>query len=121
ILTGLALFVVTIAGMRACAGIIGPLFLALCLVITVYPARRWFDGRGWPRWIGSTIVVVCVYLILILLLLGLVMAVSRMAALAPTYAPQIQDLITQAIAWLQSRGIEASQAQSFTHSLDVGK
>lgn len=121
ILTGLAVFAITIAGMKACADIIGPLFLAIALVITIYPVRHWFDRRGWPSWIGSTITILCVYMILVLLLLGLVASIGRLATLVPRYAPQINDLIAQAGVWLKQHGVQASQVHALTHSLDAGK
>lgn len=121
ILAGLAVFTITIAGIKACANIIGPFFLAISLVITVYPVRHWFDRRGLPRWVGSAITVLCVYLILVLLMFGLVISIGRMATLLPRYAPQINALIAQAGALLNHFGVQTSQVHALTHSLDVGK
>lgn len=121
ILVGLAVFTISIAGIKACSNIIGPFFLAIALVITVYPVRHWFDRHGWPRWIGSTIIVLCVYLILVLLMFGLVMSIGRMATLLPMYAPQINALIAQAGALLNHLGVQTSQVHALTHSLNAGR
>ena len=54
IILGLAAGVVVAAGMRAIPGIIGPVFMALVLTITVEPDPRLAAAAGrpgrWPHW-----------------------------------------------------------------------
>lgn len=121
ILAGLAAITLAVAGLKAIASLLGPALLALALVITVYPARHWLDRKGLPGWVGSLVVVLAVYVILILMLLALVMSVGKIAAMAPTYAPQIHDLVTRLGNKFQSLGVQPEQVHSAIKSLNVGK
>ena len=111
IVGGLAAGVIVFAGMRSVAGIIGPIFLALALTITVYPLRSWILGKGAPRWLATSIVVVGVYAVLVGLALALLLSVTRFAALLPQYVPQMQANVDKIHDWLTSIGIKDSQIQ----------
>jgi predicted PurR-regulated permease PerM len=52
VLIGLAAAVVTVAGIRATAGLIGPAFLALTIVIAISPVQGWLLRKGLPRWVS---------------------------------------------------------------------
>jgi predicted PurR-regulated permease PerM len=43
--------VVTVAGLRATSGIVGPAFLALVIVVTIYPLLAWQRHRV-PSWLA---------------------------------------------------------------------
>ena len=48
ILLGIASLVVTVAGIRAVAWLLGPVFLALIIVIAVTPLQDWMLRKGLP-------------------------------------------------------------------------
>lgn len=116
-----ASLVITLAGLRATAGIVGPTLLALVLTITVQPVRRWLADKNLPDWAISLIVVVTVYIVLILLTLSLVYAGARLATLLPTYVPQIQANLADIGAWLQDRGIGDAQVSEAINALDANQ
>ncbi len=116
-----ASLVITLAGLRATAGIVGPTLLALVLTITVQPVRRWLASKSLPDWAISLIVVTTVYLLLILLTLSLVYAGARLATLLPTYVPQMQETIADIGAWAEERGIGDAQIDAAVDSLDASR
>src|SRR4051812_44854948 len=42
-----------VAGIRALAWLVGPVFLALIIVIAAHPVQRWLRARGWPGWVAT--------------------------------------------------------------------
>jgi len=65
IVLGLAAGVVVAAGIHAVPNILGPVFLALVLTITVDPLRGMMIRRGAPRWLATLVVVLGIYAIII--------------------------------------------------------
>lgn len=120
ILVASAALVITLAGMRSVAGIIGPAFLALVLTVTVHPLRQRLERTGLAEWLASTLTLVVVYLVLILLTLSLVVSVGRLAALVPTYGPQINDLWVDFATWLGDQGVKRAQVDAVISAFDAG-
>jgi AI-2 transport protein TqsA len=120
VLVGLAALTISLAGLRGVSGIIGPAFLALVLIITVYPLRVWLVAHKVPGWLASLMLLLSVYLLLILVTLALVVSVGRLAVLVPEYAPQINGYVTDVTAWLQDRGVGSEQVSAIRDSFDVG-
>ncbi|MGK2876015.1 MAG: AI-2E family transporter [Nocardioides sp.] len=116
-----ASLVITLAGVRATSGILGPVFLALVLTITVHPVRGWLSRRGLPDWLASVAAVLAVYLLIVLLAIALVVSVAQLATVLPSYGPKIQDHLSSATSWLGDRGVGTSQIDTMIQSLDVGK
>lgn len=121
ILLGFAAAAITVGGIHTISDLLGPTFLALVLMITVFPIRAWLVGHRWPGWLASLITILTVYAILISLLLAMIVSVARLAALVPTYAPQVNDLIDNAAVWLKDLGVKQDQVDTLLNSLDVGK
>ena len=63
----LAAAVVVLAGVYFARELVGPLALAIVLVVICEPVRRPFERRGWPRWTGTTAVIVLAYLVLVVM------------------------------------------------------
>ena len=84
VLVALAAGRLVIAGLRAGAGTIGPVFLALVLTIAVHPAHAWARRHGWPAWAAILLSLALVYL----LLFGLSFAVLPPSASSPPCSPR---------------------------------
>lgn len=121
ILLGFAAATITVAGMKAVGGILGPAFLAVVLMITVFPIRGWMVRRGVPGWIATTVTILTVYGVLVALLVALVVSVGRLAALVPTYTPEINDLVNRVGDFLRDQGVKQEQVDAVVDSLDFGK
>jgi AI-2 transport protein TqsA len=111
----------TLAGLRATASIIGPAFLAAVLTITVHPLRRRMVRRGMPEWLVSLITVVSVYFLLFSVSLAVVYSIGRLAALLPTYVPDLEASVDDAGRWLQEHGLGEAQMEAMTGALDGGQ
>ena len=83
ILIGVAAAVVVFAGIRATAWLIGPAFMALIVVIAVAPVHGWLRRHGWPGWATTLVLILLVYGILLVLALGIVFSMARLATELP--------------------------------------
>jgi predicted PurR-regulated permease PerM len=116
-----AALTITLAGVRATSGIIGPTVLALVLTITVHPLRDWLAKHRLPEWLVTIVLVVAVYTILMALTVSLVFAVGRLAVLIPSYTPQLQDNLNSIADWLAERGVGDQQIRAMVDAFDMGK
>ena len=119
ILVGLAAVVIVAAGVQAVAWLIGPAFMALIIVIAVAPVQGWLKRRGWPGWATTVVVILLVYGILIVLALGIIISVARLATEVPQYADKFNGLVTSATAELASWGVGPEQLHKAASSLNI--
>ena len=115
-----AALVITLAGIRSTGSIIGPVFLALVLTITVHPLRTWLALHRLPDWAASIITLLTIYLILALLALALVVSIGRLAVLVPSYSPKIEQYWVDLAAWLEGLGVGDEQIDAMIDAFDVG-
>jgi AI-2 transport protein TqsA len=92
VLLSAAAAVIALAGMRAAAGILGPVFLALMLTVTATPLSGWLRRKGAPAWAAVTATVAATYLIVIALAAAVAVSVTQLITLLPTYADQFDAL-----------------------------
>ena len=115
---GLAAGVVVAAGLRAIPGIIGPVFMALVLTITVNPIRGWLLRRGASRAVASLAVFLTVLVIIIALFAAAIVGVIQLATLLPQYSDQIQAELSGVKSWLSSIGVTQADIQSILSGID---
>ena len=121
ILLGSAAAVITLAGVRAAAWLIGPLFLALVIVVALSPVKRWLEDHGWPSWASMLALLAAVYaLILSFVMVGYV-SMAQLATELPKYAGAAQSLVAGVTDTLERLGVEAQQAQTTASSVDLTK
>ncbi|WP_166741593.1 AI-2E family transporter [Cumulibacter soli] len=118
ILLGLAATVVVVVGMRQVADILAPIFLALSLTITVYPARTWLERHRVPSWLATILVVLGIYVLLIALILSFALGIAKLAQILPEYADEIQTRIGDLQSWLADRGIGSDEVQDILKGFD---
>lgn len=121
ILLGFAAATITVGGMKSIGGLLGPAFLALVLMITIFPIRGWLVRHGLPGWLATTLTILTVYGVLIAMVVALVVSIGRLAALVPTYTPEINDLVDRIGTWLGDMGVKQEQVDAVRDSLDFGK
>ncbi|AIJ23370.1 AI-2E family transporter [Amycolatopsis methanolica] len=121
VLLGAAAVVVVVAGVRAAAWLVGPVFTALVIVIAVSPVQDRLRRRGWPAWLTTAVLVVLVYGVLALLTLGIVVSLGRLAGLVPQYTEQAAQVVGDASAGLSRIGIGPDQLRAAAETLDLGK
>jgi AI-2 transport protein TqsA len=113
--------VVVVAGLRATAGIVGPVFLALVLTIAASPLARWLRRVGLASWLATLVTLVVVYLVLIALAASLALSVARLATLLPQYGPKFTELVDDLRQWLTDLGVAGDQTSAALSGLDLGK
>jgi AI-2 transport protein TqsA len=118
LLVSAACLVIVVAGLRAVEEIIGPLMLSVALTIVFHPLRAPLERRM-PPWVASVVVLVAAYVLLIALTLAVVVSVGRLAALIPTYAPDLDDMASGVGDRLADLGMAAPQTNAVVDSLDV--
>ena len=104
-------------GMRAIPGIIGPVFMALVLTITVNPIRGWLLRHGANRAVASLAVFLTVFAIIVGLFAATVVGIVQLATLLPQYSDQIQQELSGLQSWLAGMGVTQADIQSTFSSI----
>lgn len=118
VLIVLAASVVVLAGVYFARSLIGPLALAIVLVVICEPVRRPFERRGWPRWTGTTAVIAVAYLVLAAMGVLLWVAGVQFAQLVADYLDQLRAGLDDFVAWLQSAGLDEEATDAAAAALD---
>jgi predicted PurR-regulated permease PerM len=114
---GLAAGVVVAGGMRAIPGIIGPVFMALVLTITVNPIRGWMIRRGASRGVASLAVFLTVLAIIVGLFAAAIIGIVQLVTLMPQYSDQIQQELAGITSWLEGMGVTQADVQNLFSSI----
>ncbi|MGI4895923.1 MAG: AI-2E family transporter [Janthinobacterium lividum] len=121
LLLGLGGAVVAIAGMRAFSGTLGPMFLALVLVIVVHPVQAWLQKRRLPGWVGTATLLAVLYLLVLGAGAAVAWSITRLAFLLPTYTPRFTELQNQAMDLLAEVGVGQAQISQAVASINTGQ
>ncbi|HEY9878920.1 MAG TPA: AI-2E family transporter [Leptolyngbyaceae cyanobacterium] len=106
-LVGGASLIIIIAGLRAASGLLGPILMALFIVLAVSPLVDWLRRKRVPAWLAHTLVVVGVVLLGLSLIVFLALSVTQFSAALPDYRTQLEAQVRGLAAWLDSRGVQA--------------
>jgi predicted PurR-regulated permease PerM len=120
-LVGSASAFLVLAGLYFTAWLVGPVFLALIIVIAISPVQCWLRRRGWPAWLTTLVLVVLVVGLLLLFALVIVVSIARLAALLPQYADRADGLLQSLAGSLGQFGVEPAQLQQAVSSIDPAK
>src|SRR6185312_690845 len=91
ILVGMAAAVVTLGGLRQVRGIAAPIFMALCLTVTLYPVRSWLIRKGWKSWAATAVLVLATMGAVLSLVVGVIWSLARFATILPEYTEEVQS------------------------------
>ena len=100
---------VSVLALRQFAEIIGPVLLALILVVGVHPLTGFLRRRGAPMWLAATTTLLTLVLVIFGLAASLALSVAQLAALIPTYQDSFTALVNDLRAWLGSFGVGPDQ------------
>jgi predicted PurR-regulated permease PerM len=120
-LVGCAAGFLVLAGIYFTAWLVGPLFLALIIVIAISPVQSALRRRGWPGWLTTLVLVVLVVGLLLLFAVVIVVSIARLAALLPTYSDRAASLMASLSGSLEGFGVEPGQLQDAVSSVDPAK
>ncbi|MFW0787307.1 AI-2E family transporter [Gordonia sp. CPCC 206044] len=121
VLLTIAGLVVTVGGMKAVAGLVGPVFLALMLTVAVQPIPAWLRRKGLPTWLAFVATLLAVYGILLALFGSLVFSVARLATILPEYSDKFQKLIDDFQKLLTDHGVSQDKVHAAISHIDPGK
>lgn len=121
IVLGCAGTVITVAGIRELSWLLGPVFLALMLVIAVSPVQSALNRRGVPRWVSTISILVILYLVILVLAGVLVVSVAQLAALLPSYSSTASSMGESVTKLLASYGVGAEQINSVLQQIDPNR
>jgi predicted PurR-regulated permease PerM len=111
----LAGLVIVGVGLRSVSSIVGPVFLVLTLVITVYPLRTLLVRRRVPKLLATIIAMISVYALLAIVLGSVVYALTRLVTTLTDYTQQFNALYQQALGQLARFGLnEGNLTQAFS-------
>ena len=110
---------VSVLALRQFAEIIGPVLLALVLVVGVHPLTGFLHRRGAPMWLAATTTLLALVLVIFGLAASLALSVAQLAALIPTYQDSFTALVSDLRAWLGSRGMETLMASDTDAPVDL--
>jgi len=121
VLLAMAAAVVVCAGIQASAWLVGPVFLALVIVITVHPVHARLQRIGLPSWAATTVLVLVVYGVLLVLAGVVVVSIARLATVLPSYAGEANALVTRATTTLARFGVGIDQIRALAATLNYGR
>ena len=120
-LLGAAAAVLVLAGVRSIAWLVGPAFLALIVVIALYPVQAWLRGRKWPEWLTTLVLVFLVAALLVSFVLVVIVSLASLAGLLPQYADRADDLRQSLAGSLSGFGVEPDQLAGALQSVDAAE
>ena len=120
-LVGAAALTIALAGARAIGDIVGPVFLALVLTISLHPIRIWLEQHRLPQVVASIVLLLAAYLVLGLLTLALIVSVAQLAELLPQYEEQLTAVVADAGNTLRSLGVQQEQIDAVAKAIDPGQ
>ncbi|MGY1637443.1 AI-2E family transporter [Geodermatophilus sp. SYSU D00742] len=121
LLVGGAAATIAIAGVRSIAWLVGPVLLALVVVIALMPVQRFLQRHGWPRWVSATVLLVLVWSILLAFVALLVVSIAQFANLLPDYAGSAERLLASVVDDLNDRGIVSGQLSDLVAQFDYSQ
>lgn len=121
VLLGGASAVIVAAGLQALAWLVGPVFLALVIVIVVHPVQGRLRRLGLPSWATVLTLIVLVYGLLLVLTGIIVVSVARLATILPSYAAQATALISSLTTLLAGFGVGPTELAEIAESLNLGR
>jgi predicted PurR-regulated permease PerM len=109
LLLTLASAIAILAGMRAAAPVIGPVFIALLITVAWSPASIRLRGRGWHPTVAALtgIVIGVIAVALFVALVGT--SLLQLKEKLPEYQPRVAAIQQAIVAWLATYNIDSSR------------
>ena len=122
VLLTLAAAIILVAGMRSFASSIGPIFLALVIVVVVSPLQRKILDRGGPSWLAMVVLLVSSFGVLIAIVGLLVWSTTELVGLlaTPEYTTQLSSAQDDVGDLLEGFGVGDDELQQAVDGLDLG-
>ena len=121
VLTVLTMATAATLGLYFIRSIVGPVFLALTLVITVRPGVQWLVKKGLPRWLAATTGILVIYAFIAAMVVAMVVAISQFAMILPDYASKFTGLFDQVMRSVKRFGVDEDWLLQQARAFDTSK
>lgn len=113
---------VLVAGLRAFADIVGPVFMAFVVVLAVSPIQGILTGRGAPAWLAAVATFLCSFGVVVAIVAALVWSATELTRLitGDTYADQLQNARDDIADLLEEVGVSGDDLQGVLDTVDLG-
>ncbi len=110
-----------IAGLRAFASSIGPIFLALVVVVVVSPIYTWLHRRGAPSWLAGVALLITSFGVLSIMFMALVWTGTELALLlrSDEYTSRFGELQTEVESLMGRFGFTNEDIGEVVDGIDV--
>lgn len=119
ILLGLAAAVIAVLGARQLAWLIGPVFLALVIVLLVHPLHTWLRHKKVPEGVALVALLVAIFGVLAVLGTIIVLAIGRLVTVLPSYAAEADGLVNQLRDWLVGHGVNRDAVSALLTDVNI--
>lgn len=116
-----AVALIVVLGMRELAWLIGPVMLALTIVILVHPVHRGLLRRGVPPVLALVGLLLAIYGVVLGLLVIVSYSLMRLATIVPRYTSAVNTVLQKISDGLASVGIGSAEIRGFINEIDVAK
>lgn len=107
-LIGIAAIVIIIAGMKASAGLLNQILIALLLSLCIIPLPAWLIKKGIPRWLAIVISLLVILIGGSGLVALLIKSISDVVASLPKYEEKLTALYHQILDFAASNNLDIS-------------
>lgn len=121
LVTGAAAVVIVAAGLRTVSWLVGPVMLALVVVIVVRPVERWLRSRWVLRWVAVFVLVAAVYAVVVAFAGIVVASLAQLVTLLPRYRDEAEILLGSVLALLRDNGVSPVPLAELAASFDLGR
>lgn len=118
VVLGMTGLLVSVLALREFTSIVGPVVLALILVIGVHPLTGILRRRGAPMWLAVTLTLIALILVIVGLAASLALSVAQLATILPSYQDSFTALVNDLRAWLGSLGVGPDQLHAALAKID---
>jgi AI-2 transport protein TqsA len=101
--------VVVVAGLKAAAPLVLPFMVAVFLAILSLPLLTWLQARRVPMVLAVVLTILADLAVLAIIVLMVSGSVQGFMDAVPRYRERLDAMSANAVAWLQSKGLEAKQ------------
>lgn len=114
--------IIVIAGMRSFSSSIGPIFLALVIVVVLSPLQRALLARGAPPWLAMLALLGAAFGVLIAIIGALVWSTVQLVGLLASddYTDQLSQVQDDVATQLDRLGVSGEDLQQALDGLDIG-
>jgi predicted PurR-regulated permease PerM len=112
---------IVIAGLRDLAFLLGPVFLALVIVLLVNPLHNRMLRRRVPKTVALLLLLLAIYGVILVIAAILAYSIARLASILPDYAASARSVLDGIVNWLSTVGIDRAQLRQITTVLDVNR